>query len=180
MKTKYFTILILSCCIRSEAQTWNLVWSDEFNSGGVDISNWKYDIGGAGWGNNELEYYTNRSENARIDNGNLLIVAKKELYGGNSYTSARLKSQDLKSFTYGRIDARIKLPVGQGLWPAFWMLGNSISQVGWPKCGEYVERHLLLPFASRNIYGNKKTYFAQMTGLPAKGQRFGPQVGNCN
>jgi beta-glucanase (GH16 family) len=133
---RYFALLILLYCIRSEAQTWNLVWSDEFTSGSVNTTNWAYETGGTGWGNNELEYYTNRPDNACIDNGNLLIIAKKESYGSNSYTSARLKTQGLKSFTYGRIEARIKLPVGQGLWPAFWMLGNSISLVNWPKCGE--------------------------------------------
>jgi beta-glucanase (GH16 family) len=133
---KYFVILVLFYCIQSEAQNWDLVWSDEFDSGSVNTSNWVYEIGGSGWGNNELEYYTNRPENARIDNGNLLIVAKKESYGGNNYTSARLKTQNLRSFTYGRIEARIKLPLGQGIWPAFWTLGNNVSQAGWPKCGE--------------------------------------------
>jgi len=87
-------------------------------------------------GNNELEYYTPRTVNAVIDSGNLLIIARKERYSGSDYTSARLKTQGLRSFTYGRVEARIKLPVGQGLWPAFWMLGTSISQVSWPRCGE--------------------------------------------
>jgi beta-glucanase (GH16 family) len=138
MKIKYFTILILFCCIRSEAQNWDLVWSDEFDDVSINTANWTYDIGGGGWGNSELEYYTNRPDNAIIDTGNLLIIAKKESYSGNSYTSARMKTQGLQSFTYGKIEARMKLPVEQGLWPAFWMLGNSISQVGvgWPKCGE--------------------------------------------
>ncbi|MDP1677230.1 MAG: family 16 glycosylhydrolase [Bacteroidota bacterium] len=138
MKTKYFTLLILCCCIQANAQIWNLVWSDEFDSGSVNSANWKFEIGNgsSGWGNNELEYYTNRTDNAVINNGSLLIIAKKESYSGKSYTSARLKSQDLKSFTYGKIEARIKLPLGKGLWPAFWMLGNSITTVGWPKCGE--------------------------------------------
>lgn len=138
MKIKYFTLLILCCCIQGNAQTWNLVWSDEFDSGGVNLANWKFETGNgsSGWGNNELEYYTSRIDNAIINNGNLLIIAKSESYGGKSYTSARIKSQDLKSFTYGKIEARIKLPLGKGLWPAFWMLGNSITSVGWPKCGE--------------------------------------------
>jgi beta-glucanase (GH16 family) len=120
----------------SPSQTWNLVWSDEFDSTSVNGSNWTYDTGGSGWGNSELENYTNRPENASVRNGTLLIIARKEPYGGNSYTSARLKSQNLRTFTYGRIEARLKLPAGQGLWPAFWMLGSSITQVGWPKCGE--------------------------------------------
>ncbi len=138
MKTANLFLLILCFCIQGNAQTWNLVWSDEFDGVGINTSNWKFETGTGsnGWGNNELEYYTSRADNATINNGNLLIMAKSESYGGKSYTSARLKSQDLKSFTYGKIEARIKLPLGKGLWPAFWMLGNSITQVGWPKCGE--------------------------------------------
>ncbi|NJD21074.1 MAG: glycosyl hydrolase family protein [Melioribacter sp.] len=127
------TVLFTSVSL---AQNYQLIWSDEFNSTNINTSNWTYDIGGHGWGNNELEYYTNRTENAKVVNGNLLIIARKESYGSNNYTSARLKTQGLKSFTYGKIEANIKLPSGKGLWPAFWMLGNNITQVSWPKCGE--------------------------------------------
>jgi len=116
--------------------SWNPVWSEEFNETSINTSNWKFETGGGGWGNNELQYYTNRSENARIENGNLVIEGRKESYNGMNYTSARLKSQGLKNWTYGKIEARIKLPVGQGIWPAFWMLGESIPQVNWPACGE--------------------------------------------
>ncbi|ABR34976.1 family 16 glycosylhydrolase [Clostridium beijerinckii] len=123
--------------VTAKADTgWNLAWSDEFNGTNINTSNWKYETGGDGWGNNELEYYTNRSENARIENGNLVIEARKENYNGMNYTSARLKSQGLKNWTYGKVEARMKLPAGQGVWPAFWMLGENISQVSWPKCGE--------------------------------------------
>lgn len=120
------------------ATNWNLVWQDEFNGSGINTSDWKFETGtgSAGWGNNELEYYTNRSENARIENGNLLIEARKEAYGGMQYTSARMKTQGLKEFKYGKVEARMKLPKGQGIWPAFWMLGSNINQVGWPACGE--------------------------------------------
>src|SRR6266404_5975406 len=121
-----------------------LVWSDEFNGKNgsqPDPSKWTYDIGGSGWGNHELEYYTNRRENARIENGNLVITARQEPYKGSNgadfdYTSARLKTQGLFSHAYGRFEARIKLPVGHGLWPAFWMLGDNFGSAGWPKCGE--------------------------------------------
>jgi len=138
MKMKYVLLLSLFYCLQLNAQTWNLVWHDEFISGPINTANWKFETGNgsSGWGNNEWEYYTNRAENATIDNGKLLIIAKSESYGGKNYTSARMKTQDLQSFTYGKIEARMKLPLGKGLWPAFWMLGNSITSVGWPKCGE--------------------------------------------
>ena len=135
-KKKYFIILILVYCIRGDAQTWNLEWSDEFDGDSINTANWIYNIGGGGWGNNELEYYTNRPENAQVNNGNLLIIARQESYNGSDYTSARLTTQGLQSFTYGKIEARIKLPVGKGMWPAFWTLGNNIAQVSWPECGE--------------------------------------------
>lgn len=123
--------------VTAKADTgWNLAWSDEFNETNINTSNWKFETGGDGWGNNELEYYTNRPENARIENGNLVVEARKENYNGMNYTSARLKSQGLKNWTYGKVEARMKLPAGQGVWPAFWMLGENISQVSWPKCGE--------------------------------------------
>src|SRR5712691_11668597 len=124
--------------------TYKLVWSDEFSGpdgSAPDSSKWTYDIGGNGCGNNELEYYTNRAQNAQIKGGNLVITAQQEAYTGadgvtRNYTSARLKTQGLFSQAYGRFEARIKIPAGQGMWPAFWMLGNNISSVGWPKCGE--------------------------------------------
>lgn len=109
------------------AQTWQLVWSDEFNGQSIEKTNWNFVIGGNGWGNNELEYYTNHPENAKVENGNLLIIARKEYLGGRNYTSARLKTEHLHNFLYGKIEARIKMPVGQGLWPAFWMVGQDSS-----------------------------------------------------
>src|SRR6267143_4658602 len=123
---------------------YTLVWSDEFNgkNGSLpDASKWTYDIGGSGWGNHELEYYTNRRENERIKDGKLVIMARQEAYAGPdgtkfNYTSARLKTQGLFSQAYGRFEARIKLPAGQGMWPAFWALGDNFGSAGWPKCGE--------------------------------------------
>jgi beta-glucanase (GH16 family) len=113
-----------------------LVWSDEFNGSSVDTSNWTFETGTGmnGWGNQELEYY--RSQNATVSGGMLLIQAKKENYRGSNYTSARLKTQGKREFQYGRFEARLKLPYGQGIWPAFWTLGNDINTAGWPACGE--------------------------------------------
>ena len=115
-----------------------LVWSDEFNPKTLNANNWTYESGGGGWGNNELEYYTNSSNNLFLTGGYLVIEARKETMGSYNYTSARIKTQDKKTFTFGRIDIRAKLPKGQGLWPALWMLGNNITQsgYGWPACGE--------------------------------------------
>ncbi len=113
-----------------------LVWSDEFNGTSVDTSNWTFEtgIGMNGWGNQELEYY--RSQNATVSGGLLLIQAKKENYRGSAYTSARMKTQGKREFQYGRFEARVKLPYGQGIWPAFWTLGYDIDTVSWPASGE--------------------------------------------
>jgi beta-glucanase (GH16 family) len=123
---------------------WGLVWSDEFdgpNGSAVDSSKWSFDIGGNGWGNNELETYTNRTVNADLEGGMLVIKALKETFTGpdnitRSYTSARLLTKNKFTQAYGRFEARIKIPYGQGIWPAFWMLGDNINTVGWPSCGE--------------------------------------------
>ncbi len=116
-----------------------LVWQDEFNQDGApNASNWGYNTGTGdnGWGNNESQYYTNRLDNAKVENGVLKITAQKEAYQGSQYTSARLLTAGKFDFTYGRIDVRAKLPAGGGVWPAIWMLGSNISSVGWPACGE--------------------------------------------
>lgn len=125
-------------------RNYQLVWEDNFAGlAGVspDTTKWTYDIGigpgNDGWGNNELEYYTDRPENASLDgSGNLAITARSESYAGRSFTSARLNSKGLFAQAYGRFEARIKMPWGPGIWPAFWMLGANIDEVAWPKCGE--------------------------------------------
>ena len=119
-----------------ELPGWKLLWHDEFDGDAINRDNWTFDIGGGGWGNGEAEYYTDRPENARIDDGMLVIEARQEKYEDSYYTSARLKTQGLQSFQYGRIEARIKVPSGDGLWPAFWMLGSSFDGTNWPDCGE--------------------------------------------
>jgi beta-glucanase (GH16 family) len=113
-----------------------LVWSDEFNGPAntpPDLTKWTYDLGGGGWGNDELEIYT-QSAAYQDGAGNLVIHVAQNSDG--SYTSARMKTQGLFNTKYGRIEARIKIPYGQGIWPAFWMLGDNIDLVDWPDCGE--------------------------------------------
>ncbi|MFI5156574.1 MAG: family 16 glycosylhydrolase [Chitinophagales bacterium] len=120
-----------------KAPDWSLVWSDEFNYAGLpDSSKWKYDFGADGWGNNELEFYTmKRKENARVENGNLVIEARKEDYNGSHYTSARLVTRGKADWKYGKFEIRAKLPRGLGTWPAIWMLGSK-SPMKWPDDGE--------------------------------------------
>jgi beta-glucanase (GH16 family) len=122
---------------------YTLVWYDEFNSTDgttPDPKKWNYDLGGNGWGNHELEFYTNHPQNAQIKSGNLVITAQKESVtdkdGTRDYTSARIKTQNLFAQAYGRFESRIKIPKGEGMWPAFWMLGEDISTISWPRCGE--------------------------------------------
>ncbi len=123
---------------------WTLTWNDEFNQpdgSPPDPAKWKIEVNGEGGGNKELEYYTARPQNLHVKNGNLEMIALKETYTGadgvtRDYTSARLDTKSKFDQTYGRFEARIKIPSGQGVWPAFWMLGNDIDKVGWPACGE--------------------------------------------
>jgi len=116
-----------------------LIWSDEFDTdGSPDSSKWGYDIGTGqgGWGNNESQYYTSRSDNVIIEGGLLKIIAKKENYSGAEYTSTRMLTMGKFDFTYGRVEVRAKLPLGDGTWPAIWALGANFQSVGWPACGE--------------------------------------------
>lgn len=113
------------------------VWSDEFDySGTPDPAKWGYDIGGSGWGNNELEYYTNSTNNANVANGKLYITARQENFGGMNYTSARMVTKNKGDFLYGRIEVNAKLPAGRGTWPAIWMLPTDWVYGSWPKSGE--------------------------------------------
>ena len=153
VSTRLFVLLVLLSTavhcgglFQASAQTtkYVLVWRDEFSTSNgslPDSSKWIMETGGSGWGNNELEAYTNRSQNVHVRKGNLVITAKKETYKGadgitREYTSARLKTLGLFEQKYGRFEARIKIPRGQGMWPAFWLLGNNIGTVDWPDCGE--------------------------------------------
>ena len=140
-------LLVLNSCKKEAVQTlpqreWELVWSDEFNGAAgsaPDNTKWGFDIGTGtnGWGNAELQYYTNRPDNIKLDgSGKLVITAKSESYAGSGFTSARIKTKGKFAQAYGRFEARIKTPTGPGLWPAFWMLGANIDTKPWPQCGE--------------------------------------------
>ena len=133
---KSWMLLLLFTIMSSvvTSQEYTLVWQDEFTNGiGPD---WVFETGNGndGWGNQEFQYY--RRENARAVNGELVITARRESFGGHNYTSARMKTQGRKSWKYGKIEARIKMPSFTGSWPAFWMLGDNITSIGWPACGE--------------------------------------------
>jgi beta-glucanase (GH16 family) len=132
-------LLTLGAC-GTPAQTaspgWVLDWSDEFNGVALDAGNWVAETGGGGFGNDERQFYTGRPENLRVADGMLVIEARRERYGERDYTSARIKSAGLKERAYGRYEARIKVPGGQGIWPAFWLLGADVGSSGWPRCGE--------------------------------------------
>ena len=135
---------------------WKLKWSDEFNGKKLNEDVWTYDLGTgfSGWGNNELESYTDKKENIRVKNGKLIIHAMKQKYGFSDYTSARIKTMDKKTFQYGKIEAKMKVKNGNqpGVWPAFWMMGNDGLQ--WPACGELdiMEHANGRPYASGAIH----------------------------
>jgi beta-glucanase (GH16 family) len=136
----YFDDLALNQTAGAPMGNWNIVWSDEFSGSAINPLVWTFDLGNGsgGWGNNELEYYTNLTQNAYVSNGVLHIVARQQTVGSFDYTSARMKTQDLFWATYGRFEFRARLPQGVGFWPALWMLGTNITvtNIGWPGCGE--------------------------------------------
>jgi beta-glucanase (GH16 family) len=129
----------LGCQSDEELEEWVLAWQDEFDGPKnqlPDGTKWRFDIG-TDWGNAQLEYDTDRPENVSLDgNGNLAITARKENYNNSEYTSGRINTLGFFAQTRGRFEARIRLPIGQGIWPAFWLLGANFPSVGWPECGE--------------------------------------------
>ena len=140
-------LLFTSCDLLFPQGDYVLVWSDEFDGTTLSASTWNAEVGDGtaqgipGWGNNELQYYTGRAENVRIEDfgggdRGLVIETRSESFGGKNFTSARIQSKDKAEFAYGRIEARIKMPEGQGIWPAFWMLGHDIDTRPWPASGE--------------------------------------------
>lgn len=130
----FITFFTAGCMNQSAPR---LIWSDEFNyTGTPDSTKWNYDLGGHGWGNNELQYYTNDNKNVRVENGNLIIEARKDSFENNAYTSSRLVSKSKGDWLYGRIEVRAKLPKGTGTWPAIWMLPTEWKYGPWPASGE--------------------------------------------
>ncbi|WP_235298676.1 glycoside hydrolase family 16 protein [Portibacter marinus] len=135
------TLLALSCSDDNGIKntTWQLVWEDNFDGEQGQLpnpENWTYDVG-TDWGNAQLEYDTDRADNVQLDGqGNLAIIARRENFAGSSFTSGRIKTQGLFDQAYGRFEARILMPYGPGIWPAFWLLGSDIDEVNWPQCGE--------------------------------------------
>lgn len=143
----FLLMFALSGCIKEgevRQGNWQLVWEDNFDgpaNQSPDGTKWNFDIGRGpgndGWGNQELQYYTNRPENASLDgDGNLAIVSRSESFAGAPFTSARINTKGKFDYSYGRFEARIKIPSGPGIWPAFWLLGSNIDEVSWPQCGE--------------------------------------------
>ncbi|WP_017812124.1 MULTISPECIES: family 16 glycosylhydrolase [Paenibacillus] len=172
MKKKWFSLLLSTVCAAGLVTPWNThlptaeassssnwvpIWSDDFNGpngSGVDTSKWNLETGNNnGWGNNELEYYTNRTNNSYMENGNLVIQALKENYQGSQYTSARLTTANKFNVKYGKIDIRAKVPYGKGIWPAAWMLGSDIGSNPWPASGEIDVMEYIGPPAPNTVYG---------------------------
>lgn len=157
--------------------TYQVVWADEFDGNNVDTSKWTFETGRGdnGWGNGELQYY--RGENSQIIDGKLIITAKKEDYNGANYTSSRMITRGKFDFTYGKVEVRAKLPKGQGIWPAIWMLGSNIGSVGWPKCGE-LDIMELLGHEPDKIYGT--AHGPGYSGSSGIGQSYTLFSGNFN
>ncbi|WP_164515050.1 carbohydrate binding domain-containing protein [Paenibacillus lentus] len=148
---RYQPIVLTEANIRPEA--WNMVWNDEFDGARIDTSKWNYIQGGGGYGNNELQNYTDREKNARIENGHLVLEAYKEDYQGNAYTSAKLTTEGKGDWTYGRFEIRAQMPQGKGIWPAIWMMPTDPNLYsGWPASGE-IDIMELLGHEPNKIYG---------------------------
>jgi beta-glucanase (GH16 family) len=143
---KRIHLFAFMCCLGTPftafSQCYNLVWADEFDGNSLNTANWSYDVGAGGWGNNELQYYTNGS-NVAVSSGTLKILAKQESFGGTNYTSSRIVTKNKVDFRYGKFEARLKLPQGQGIWPAFWLLPTKNEYGIWPKSGEMDVMELL-------------------------------------
>jgi beta-glucanase (GH16 family) len=176
IRTLFLLLLLpLFACQPGTEDNWQLVWSDEFDGPAINEENWSFEIGDGcpnlcGWGNNELQYYT--QENAQIVDGHLVITAQKDSMGGKAYTSSRLVTKGKQEFQYGRMEFRAKVPVEGGVWPALWMLGSNISDVGWPQCGEIdiMEHITRMPYV---IHGTIHANATRGTGTNIGGLKVG-------
>lgn len=170
-----FLFFLLLASFDSFSQSRKLVWADEFDKPGVpDSSRWGYDVGGKGWGNNELQYYTHRrKENSYVKDGHLVIEARNENYKTNKYTSARLVSKNKGDWKYGRIEVKAKLPQGKGMWPAIWMLPTKSTYGGWPKSGE-IDIMEFVGYMPDSVFGTVHTeaYNHTIGTQKTKGLRF--------
>lgn len=153
---------------------YTLAWSDEFNSTSLNMTDWSFENGDGcpgvcGWGNNELEYYTNRPENLFFQDGKMIIEARKENFSGKNYTSSKILTRGKKVFKYGRIDIRAMLPKGQGIWPAFWLLPQANTFGGWPKSGE-IDLMEMIGHQANRTYGT--LHFGPGPGSTQLGRNF--------
>ena len=174
-------LILIGACYTNHcfAQAQKLVWADEFNGSGLpDKSKWGYDTGGHGWGNNELQYYTQgRKENARVEKGMLVIEARKEAIGKQSYSSARLISKNKGDWKYGKIEVRAKLPQGRGVWPAIWMLPTDWKYGDWPGSGE-IDIMEFVGYSPDTVYGTVHTeLFNHVKGTQRSKGLFMPDQG---
>ncbi|MGG3562768.1 glycoside hydrolase family 16 protein [Neobacillus rhizosphaerae] len=157
--------------VELQSDVWNLVWEERFTGEKIDETNWNYTQGGWGFGNDELQYYTAREENARIENNLLILEAKQEKYEGMNYTSAKLTTKGKATWKYGRFEIRAKLPEGQGIWPAIWMMPEDMELYsGWPACGE-IDIMELIGHQPGTVYGTlhygmPHTYTGENYSLP--------------
>jgi beta-glucanase (GH16 family) len=161
MRRLFLSLISLFVIAMANAQQKKLVWSDEFSVNGLpDSAKWNYDVGGHGWGNNELQYYTSKNtRNARVEKGFLIIEAHKEQIGDNKYSSARLVTKGKGDWTYGRIEVRAKLPKGVGTWPAIWMLAST-PKITWPDDGEIdIMEHVGYNQGTIHASAHTKKYF---------------------
>lgn len=177
MLRSLFLAAVLALAGAAHAQDWQLVWADEFDAAGApDPSRWAYDIGGGGWGNEERQFYTDRPENVRVEDGALVIEAREESFGGSPYTSARLVTRGRASWQYGRFEARIQMPEGQGIWPAFWMLATDSPYGEWPASGE-IDIMEMLGNDTQRVYGTIH-YGGRELGRQFTGQEFDLAAGS--
>lgn len=174
--TALFTLAAASLWVEAETDLskWKLVWSDEFNGTGlVDPTKWGYEKGFVR--NHEAQYYTEaRPENARMENGKLIIEGRKEPFQNASYTAASINTLGKFALTYGRIEVRAKLPKGRGMWPAIWMMGTNIREIGWPRCGE-IDIMEFVGFAPDKVHATVHWYNRETKRHDSKGTALGSQ-----